>query len=139
MGYTLRYNNLTIKSSFNIYKWFVNVFQLTWADISISIIMEMMSSQDESVLIKWPPLGDLMKRVHNEPKIKAWIEKRPKTSMWLNQMIHKLKCKCNFSFHCLIWEINNDIIPIFNIFSYENKCNVICNPKLICSSCEETK
>lgn len=54
---------------------------LTWADISISIVMEMMSSKDESVLIKCPPLGDLMKRVHNEPKIKAWIEKRPKTSM----------------------------------------------------------
>ena len=81
MRYTLWYNNLIIKSSFNIYKWFVNVFQLTWADISISIVMEMMSSKDESVLIKCPPLGDLMKRVHNEPKIKAWIEKRPKTSM----------------------------------------------------------
>ena len=80
MRYTLWYNNI-IKSSFKIYKWFVNVFQLTWADISISIVMEMMSSQDESVLIKCPPLGDLMKRVHNEPKIKAWIEKRPKTSM----------------------------------------------------------
>ena len=55
--------------------------QLTWADIAVSMIVEMMAAKDDAILTKCPPLGDHMKRVHSQPKIKAWIEKRPKTAM----------------------------------------------------------
>ena len=73
------------KICFN-YKIFYNLTrfilqQLTWADIAVSMIVEMMAAKDEAILTKCPPLGDHMKRVHSQPKIKAWIEKRPKTAM----------------------------------------------------------
>ena len=64
------------------YKYTKHIFiQLTWADIAVSMTIEMMASKDEAILAKCPHLGDLMKRVHSQPKIKAWMEKRPKTNM----------------------------------------------------------
>jgi glutathione S-transferase len=54
---------------------------LTWADIGVSMMIEIMSNEDSTLLTKCPPLGDLMKRVHSQPRIKAWMEKRPKTDM----------------------------------------------------------
>jgi hypothetical protein len=64
-----------------IYTSFSHNPQITWADIGVSMIIEMMSDKDPTLLTKCPPLGDLMKRVNSQPRIKAWIEKRPKTDM----------------------------------------------------------
>ena len=47
----------------------------------MAITMEILSAKDTEVLTKCPPLADLMKMVFNLPRIKAWIEKRPKTDM----------------------------------------------------------
>ena len=44
-------------------------------------MIELLASKDETILTKCPPLGDHMKRVHSQPRIKAWMEKRPKTEM----------------------------------------------------------
>ena len=43
--------------------------------------MDLLASTDNEVLTKCPPLDDLRKRVNDLPRIKAWIEKRPKTDM----------------------------------------------------------
>merc|ERR1712018_323156 len=72
--------NMTTIITSNGGQWLVGK-GLTWADIAVSMIIEMMASKDEAILTKCPPLGDLMKRVHSQPKIKAWREKRPKTTM----------------------------------------------------------
>jgi glutathione S-transferase len=72
--------NMTTIITSNGGNWLVGK-GLTWADIAVSTIIEMMASKDETILTKCPPLGDLMKRVHSQPKIKAWMEKRPKTNM----------------------------------------------------------
>ena len=54
---------------------------MIYKEIYVSMIIEMMAEKDEAILTQCPPLGDHMKRVQSQPKIKAWREKRPKTSM----------------------------------------------------------
>merc|ERR1712223_1027564 len=72
--------NMTTILTTNGGQWLVGK-GLTWADIAVSSVIEMMAPKDEAILTKCPPLGDHMKRVHSQPKIKAWMEKRPKTTM----------------------------------------------------------
>jgi len=56
---------------------------LTWADIAIADIVDLMAKKNKDVLTKCPPLLDLTKRVNNLPNIKAWIAKRPVTELGL--------------------------------------------------------
>jgi len=54
--------------------------ELTWADLSfINFIGWTVMAAGEDPLTKFPKLKALQTRVESSPKIKAWIEKRPKT------------------------------------------------------------
>ena len=55
------------------------MFQLTWVDIGLADILRLMSDKWEGILNEWKLLCDLMMRVNNLPRIKAWLESRPKT------------------------------------------------------------
>merc|ERR1711953_392909 len=62
---------------------------LTWADIAVAGIIELLASKDDTVLTKCPPLGDLMKRVNSQN-----LESR---RGWKNVL--KLICKKSICFH----------------------------------------
>merc|ERR1712025_949553 len=57
--------NMTTILTSNGGQWLVGK-GLTWADIAVSMIVEMMAAKDEAILTKCPPLGDHMKRIHSQ-------------------------------------------------------------------------
>jgi len=53
---------------------------LTWADLAFVVFVEWTGrAKVENPLAKFPKLHALQEKVLNQPKVKAWIEKRPKT------------------------------------------------------------
>ena len=47
----------------------------------MALTLDDMAQREEEVLTKCTTLAGLMNKVNNLPRIKAWIEKRPKTEM----------------------------------------------------------
>jgi len=53
---------------------------LTWADLAFAVFVDWTArAQAVNPLEKFPKLHALLDKVLNQPKVKAWIEKRPKT------------------------------------------------------------
>lgn len=85
-------NNSEVSLSFSLAKLTVSytyfTLQLTYADITFFDLMNLFSSGEPTVpepLEKFPLLVDLYKRVLEDPGIKAWVEKRPKTDHWTSR------------------------------------------------------
>ena len=59
----------------------VRFLQLTYADISLSLILGcfVMYAGCGAVLERFPKASMLKQSVENLPRIKEWVEKRPKT------------------------------------------------------------
>lgn len=60
----------------------VNLFQLTWVDLSVASLLEVMDDflmpeLHKSVLTEYPNLRAVQTNVFNTPGIKEWIAKRP--------------------------------------------------------------
>lgn len=54
--------------------------QMTWADVHFSAIIELISNIGQKEFIKdYPALQKLNETVRSSPKIKAYLDKRPKT------------------------------------------------------------
>lgn len=63
---------------FSISKSFSSIFKLTWADLCVGEFAERCDSCFEKGYIsKFPKIQQHMKRVHELPKIKNYISKRP--------------------------------------------------------------
>jgi glutathione S-transferase len=54
-------------------------FQLSWGDFYVASVLELMSCLDCVDLDNYPNCKALKQTVMDLPKVKAWIEKRPKT------------------------------------------------------------
>lgn len=54
-------------------------FQITWADIYLFEVFYGLKHTSPHLIEKHPKLGEFINKVANEPKIRAWLEKRPKT------------------------------------------------------------
>nr|QFU14645.1 glutathione S-transferase GSTs7 [Dendroctonus armandi] len=52
--------------------------RLTWADVYFAALMEMITQAQADLLDNYPNLKAVVKNVLSLPKIKAWVEKRPK-------------------------------------------------------------
>uniref|UniRef100_A0A915PCD4 Glutathione S-transferase 1 n=1 Tax=Setaria digitata TaxID=48799 RepID=A0A915PCD4_9BILA len=53
---------------------------LSLADLAVFDILQLFDAKSTKELEKYPKLNDFTMRIEEMPKIKAWIEKRPKTS-----------------------------------------------------------
>merc|ERR1719430_2060868 len=53
--------------------------RVTWADLAIADLIGLISEYDQDVMSKAPELAELTNRVNALPRIKKWIEERPKT------------------------------------------------------------
>lgn len=53
--------------------------QVTYADFAVCVFLETVCGQKPDVLNHFPLLGKLKNAVENLPRIKVWLEERPKT------------------------------------------------------------
>jgi len=53
--------------------------QITWGDLTAAYVLEFMNNFAPAALTKFPLLKAYMERILSQPKIKAWIAKRPVT------------------------------------------------------------
>ncbi len=54
---------------------------LTFADLYLNLVVDMLGEKKEAALAHFPHLKKLTENVNSNPKIAAWIAKRPVTSM----------------------------------------------------------
>ena len=63
------------------YNIYFSIEKVTWADLAIADLIGLISEYDQDVMSKAPELAELANRVNTLPRIKKWIEERPKTFM----------------------------------------------------------
>ena len=81
-GSKVNYTDCTIVIYCDIYTYvFCSVFQVTWADIGIYLLLDNLSEYFEFKISAddFPCLAKLHASVSDLPNIKKWIETRPKT------------------------------------------------------------
>ena len=61
--------------------YFVHLLQLTYADIGLSLLLDYFIEHTNCgpVVERFPGVSSLKKSLENLPRIKEWVEKRPKT------------------------------------------------------------
>jgi len=53
----------------------------TWADAVLYVSFSNWTMRSPQLLTPYPKLQEFLKKIESHPKIKAWIDKRPKTEM----------------------------------------------------------
>lgn len=76
----VNYFNYIIRLKNYRFLWFN--FQITWPDLHFSAVVELLSNiLKKDIIADFPTLKKLYETVRSTPKIKAYLDKRPKTNL----------------------------------------------------------
>ena len=62
------------------------IFQLTWADIALAAMLDRIIIYQPEALEHFPSLKEHMTRINESENIKNWMEKRPKTQAFEDEV-----------------------------------------------------
>ena len=62
-------------------KMHVQQLQVTYADLAVAVLLEVLSQQKPELLAAFTNLGRIKRSVEDLPNIKAWIAKRPASDL----------------------------------------------------------